>query len=550
MKLTSLIASSLVVWVVIILGVVVLLAPASEHDDGCAPTSPVGSEDAATLPPGSKVAPMQAGTYTLTSGFGFREGGEFHRGVDFAAAAGTPIYAAADGVVAESGPASGFGNWIVIDHNISGGHVMSTVYGHMFGSDLLVEAGQTVRAGQKIALVGYDGQTVPAGPAGAHLHFETWDGGRLSPTGTPTDPAIWLADAQEPTEQQRPAEPSDARAADDPVVGVAVQTDLPPLPAAKGSEAHLQRDAIRVARVLAAVFPEIERFEGWRPIDDYEYHPSGRAVDVMIPDYTSGEGKQLGDRVADYVMANAASLNVEFITWRQIYHPVNGAPSLMEDRGSDTANHMDHVHVTVIGGGHPDSTSEPAPPAAPGSAVTLDHCPEAVDDLAPGTVPAEYERWYRQAGTLCPQIRASLLAAQGRQESGFNPRASSSAGAQGIAQFLPGTASSINPADGQPYVLDADGNGMASAWDPGDAIIGQGRYMCAIAQKVDSWIAEGKVSAPNGPAELYLAAYNAGEGAVLAAGGFPSGSPDYQIQTRPYVDTILATADQYSMSLD
>ncbi|AVE00605.1 lysin A, peptidase domain [Mycobacterium phage Phergie] len=58
---------------------------------------------------------MRAGTYTLSSGFGPRWGSQ-HRGLDFAAKDGTPIYAAQGGTVAYIGRADGFGQWIVIDH--------------------------------------------------------------------------------------------------------------------------------------------------------------------------------------------------------------------------------------------------------------------------------------------------------------------------------------------------------------------------------------------------------------------------------------------------
>ncbi|WP_280421513.1 peptidoglycan DD-metalloendopeptidase family protein [Nocardia carnea] len=534
---------------VVMFTMVILLVLDEPEDSACTPAEPAGSAGGSASSPGTKVAPMRSGTYRLSSGYGIREGGEFHRGVDFAAPAGTPIYAAADGVAAHAGPADGFGSWIVIDHNIDGSAV-STVYGHMFAEDLHVSVGEQVKAGQQIALVGYAGVTVPDGPQGAHLHFETWVGGL---SGEAEDPALWLADASEPgAPSPRPDGPESSvgfdeqeqAAVDVPAAGAVPEgAPLPPPAPAIDSEENLQLDAIRVARTVAAAFPEIVTIGGWREFDQFPDHPSGRAVDVMIPDYASGQGKALGDRVADFVMANAEQLRVEYIIWRQEYRPVNGTPLIMEDRWGDTANHMDHVHVTVIGGGYPDgSTSDDPsnPVAADKGCQVFDN-----DDLKPGAVPPAFEHWYRQAGALCPQISASLLAAQGMQESKFDPNVSSEAGAQGLAQFLPGTAASINPDDGRPYVIDADGNGTASVWDPGDAIMGQGRYMCAIADKVDAWIAEGKVVAPNGRTELYLAAYNAGEGAVLESGGFPTGASDYQVQTRPYVDTILATAAQY-----
>ncbi|WP_433206653.1 peptidoglycan DD-metalloendopeptidase family protein [Nocardia sp. CA-107356] len=541
---------AMLVLVCVVATSLVVLTMLDDVQTSCATPSPARAGGA------RKVRPMKSGTYVLASGFGPRGGGEFHQGLDWAASAGTPIYAAADGVVVAAGPATGFGAWIVIDSNI-GGEAMSTVYGHMFdtSSDMLVGVNDRVHAGQQIARVGYNGSTDPPGPDGAHLHFETWTGGGRLSGGTPIDPQTWLADAAEPGGATPPAPDISTDATKNPDIAVAVpgpETPLAPVPADRGSEANLQIDAIRVMRTLAVRFPEITTFGGWREYDSLPDHPSGRAVDVMIPDYTSGEGKALGDSVSDFVLANADALHVDYIIWRQVYHPAHGEPQLMTNAGwGDTANHMDHVHITTAGGGYPDSSPITGTARSPGTAPTTGGCPSVPvdDDLAPGVVPPEYEPWYRKAGSLCPQIPASMLAAQGKQESGFNPRAGSEAGAQGIAQFLPGTAAAIDPDDGQPYVIDADGDGDASVWDPPDAIIGQGRYMCAIAKHVDTWIAEGKVHAPAGPAELYLAAYNAGEGAVLSSGGFPSGASDYQVQTRPYVDNILAMTPQFAKTL-
>ena len=63
-----------------------------------------------------------------------------------------------------------------------------------------------------------------------------------------------------------------------------------------GDESHWQIDTVRVARAVHAVFPQITTIGGYRPTDSYPDHPSGRAADITIPDYTSGEGIALGDR--------------------------------------------------------------------------------------------------------------------------------------------------------------------------------------------------------------------------------------------------------------
>jgi murein DD-endopeptidase MepM/ murein hydrolase activator NlpD len=115
----------------------------------------------------------------LTSTFGPRWG-TMHAGIDLAAPMHTPEYAVMDGVVLEAGPASGFGLAVYIQHE--NGDV--TVYGHM--DQILVTAGQVVRAGDQIALLGNRGQST-----GPHLHFEVHVGGV---NGQKIDPIPWLAE--------------------------------------------------------------------------------------------------------------------------------------------------------------------------------------------------------------------------------------------------------------------------------------------------------------------------------------------------------------------
>ncbi|PAT11308.1 M23 family metallopeptidase [Corynebacterium hadale] len=115
-------------------------------------------------------------TGTFTSGFGMRWG-TMHRGIDIANSLGSPIYAVMDGTVINAGPAQGFGNWVVIQHD--GGEV--SVYGHM--SQYNVSVGQRVTAGEQIAQIGSEGQST-----GPHLHFE------IKPDGVnQVDPVPWFA---------------------------------------------------------------------------------------------------------------------------------------------------------------------------------------------------------------------------------------------------------------------------------------------------------------------------------------------------------------------
>ena len=99
----------------------------------------------------------------------------FHTGIDIAAPVGTPIYAVAPGIVTVSESLGGYGLTVVIDH----GQGLSTFYAH--AAELLVGAGERVRKGDTIALVGSTG--ISTGP---HLHFEVRE------QNTHVDPMIWL----------------------------------------------------------------------------------------------------------------------------------------------------------------------------------------------------------------------------------------------------------------------------------------------------------------------------------------------------------------------
>jgi hypothetical protein len=74
-------------------------------------------------------------------------------------------------------------------------------------------------------------------------------------------------------------------------------------------------------------------------------HPSGLALDYMV-----GSDADLGDAIAQYTIDNWDSLGVEYVIWQQrILSSPGGSWKPMEDRGSPTENHMDHVHVNYLG---------------------------------------------------------------------------------------------------------------------------------------------------------------------------------------------------------
>lgn len=105
----------------------------------------------------------------------------YHQGVDLLAPGGTPLYAAAAGVVRTSQESyGGYGVAVVIDHVVAGQRV-STLYGHMTYGSRQVVAGQSVEAGQVIGLVGSTGSSTAN-----HLHFEVRVNNGL------VDPWAWL----------------------------------------------------------------------------------------------------------------------------------------------------------------------------------------------------------------------------------------------------------------------------------------------------------------------------------------------------------------------
>ena len=108
---------------------------------------------------------------------------------------------------------------------------------------------------------------------------------------------------------------------------------------------QLRETTKQVVYAVRANYPQINTMYGYRqdPLPD---HPSGRAVDIMMPN--GANDVALGDSIAAYLQANANSLNIEYLIWRQrIWINGDSGWTWMADRGGTTANHYDHIHVTV-----------------------------------------------------------------------------------------------------------------------------------------------------------------------------------------------------------
>lgn len=169
-------------------------------------------------------------------------------------------------------------------------------------------------------------------------------------------------------------------------------------------------------------------------------------------------------------------------------------------------------------------------------AVTTEPSPTAVEkteekDEAPAEpvligVPAPYAKLIKDSvKEHCPALPPNILAGQLAQESSFDPKAKSPAGAKGIAQFIPSTWKN--------YAIDGNGDGKRDIWDPEDAIPSAAVYDCALLQYTKG--------IPGHPIVNMLAAYNAGPGAVQEYNGVPPFE-----ETQHYVDRVVDLSSRLS----
>jgi hypothetical protein len=122
--------------------------------------------------------------------------------------------------------------------------------------------------------------------------------------------------------------------------GLTKERELSDKPCPKASESGLQPDTISVIRAVCAKFPAVRSYGGTR--GGGGDHGTGRAVDIMVDSAT-------GDKIAAFLQKNASELGIEYLIWQQrIWRPsTSNSWRGMSDRGSPTANHMDHVHVST-----------------------------------------------------------------------------------------------------------------------------------------------------------------------------------------------------------
>ena len=145
-----------------------------QQSNGSSASGSSGSQSSQTTASASGFLWPIASSHRVTSPFGWRTHPitgrqHLHGGIDIAAPNGTPIMASKAGVVVISQYGSSYGNYVVISHPDG----TRTLYAHM--SQRNVSAGDTVRQGQTVGLVGSTGSST-----GNHLHFETWTGSSSS----------------------------------------------------------------------------------------------------------------------------------------------------------------------------------------------------------------------------------------------------------------------------------------------------------------------------------------------------------------------------------
>jgi hypothetical protein len=147
---------------------------------------------------------------------------------------------------------------------------------------------------------------------------------------------VWLrADGLAKHQPAPPAERSTSAA------GVSAPVTGAPCPDGSAVESGLTTNAIKVYRAVCAAFPSVTSWGGRSGSGD---HGAGLALDIMV----TGSA---GDAIAEFVRGHAGELGVSYVIWSQRIWTVERSSEgwrYMSDRGSTTANHYDHVHVSVF----------------------------------------------------------------------------------------------------------------------------------------------------------------------------------------------------------
>ncbi|AGI12287.1 endolysin [Mycobacterium phage FF47] len=132
----------------------------------------------------------------------------------------------------------------------------------------------------------------------------------------------------------------------------------------------LSPGATYLSSMIKKVWPVVTDIGGIRAEDGYGEHSSGNALDIMIPNYGSAQGQAIGNEIAATLINNAEKIGLDGLIWQQKSYGYGGSITSgkpMPDRGSDTQNHMDHIHM-ILGKGRGVNA---APVGLPSSALSV-----------------------------------------------------------------------------------------------------------------------------------------------------------------------------------
>jgi len=312
----------------------------------------------------------------ITAKFG-QAGGRWssgsHTGLDIGVGSGTPVKAAASGTVTTAGSHSAYGNQIIINH----GNGIQTRYAH--NSRLKARKGAHVRQGEVIAHSGATGNVT-----GPHVHFEVIINGRaVDPLPYLRGKAIDINDAgggssNAPSTSGGGGSSSSSDTGAGSAGGIGYSTSEAEIVAAalaggtsSGTETTTKEESggggggcetvvgnrkynlggvkpwVAEAAAYLGNKYGIKTIGGVGQRSNASDHPSGHALDFMV------RGSK-GDQLAQEAIAKQKLLDVKYVIWKQRIWNTNSGDKhwrRMEDRGSPTANHMDHVHVSFDSSG-------------------------------------------------------------------------------------------------------------------------------------------------------------------------------------------------------
>lgn len=219
-------------------------------------------------------------------------------------------------------------------------------------------------------------------------------------------------------------EPSPAAVAAMPNVAVPeLSSYVPPVvtqPSSGGSGSRfsdqgLVTNAARLNDMIAAQFPQIAEIGGYRANGNGSNdHPSGKALDIMIPDWNTEAGKALGDSINQWLHTNASSLGIDSTIWQDTFTPVGGQGKRLGRSGANEG-HYNHIHAKV---NDQSVSGNPASAAYPSGMFSGTGSPAAFAGMASGAMPASLRDAYqrvddRTADVERKQERLNELQAKG-----------------------------------------------------------------------------------------------------------------------------------------